>query len=36
VARKLGSRILRQAVLPEPISITVDVWGQSAEDWRGR
>ncbi len=34
VARKLGSRVLRQATLPEPISIAVDVWGQSREEWR--
>lgn len=35
VARKLGSRILRQARLPAPLDEpVVDVWGQSREEWR--
>ena len=37
VARKLGSRILRQARLPAPFAETpVDVWGQGREAWRAR
>ncbi len=36
VAERLGSRILRQAVLPAPINVAVDVWGQSREDWMAR
>jgi len=36
VAQRLGSRILRVALLPEPISKPVDCWGQTAEEWRRR
>jgi RimJ/RimL family protein N-acetyltransferase len=37
VAKRLGSQILRQATLPPPYEhITVDVWGQSCEQWRAR
>lgn len=36
VARRLGSRILRPAVLPPPVGLTVDVWGQSRAEWRSR
>jgi RimJ/RimL family protein N-acetyltransferase len=36
VARKLGSRPLRLARLPAPIDIEVEIWGQSAEQWRAR
>ncbi len=36
VARKLGSSILRHAVLPPPLNDSVDVWGQSREQWRAR
>ena len=37
VARALGSRILRTATLPPPIAHgDVDVWGQSADEWRAR
>jgi RimJ/RimL family protein N-acetyltransferase len=36
VAQKLGSRILRQAVLPPPLNVAVDCWGQSREEWRAR
>lgn len=34
VARRLGSSLLRHAMLPPPISESVDVWGQSREQWR--
>ena len=36
VARKLGSSILRHAVLPPPLNDSVDVWGQTREQWRAR
>lgn len=36
VARRLGSRILRQAVLPPPLNLAVDCWGQSREAWLAR
>ena len=37
VAKALGSRILRTATLPPPIGQgEVDVWGQSADEWRAR
>jgi len=36
VAERLGARILRQAPLPAPVSKTVDVWGQTAEQWKAR
>ena len=36
VARRLGSRVLREAMLPEPISHGCVVWGQSADAWRAR
>ena len=36
VAQRLGSRILRQAVLPAPLNVAVDCWGQSREEWLAR
>jgi RimJ/RimL family protein N-acetyltransferase len=37
LARRLGSRILRQANLPPPYeTVVVDVWGQSREEWFAR
>ena len=36
VARRLGSRILRQTSLPPPISAAVDVWGQTRAEWLAR
>jgi RimJ/RimL family protein N-acetyltransferase len=36
VARKLGSRPLREAMLPPPISTMTEVWGQSRDEWRAR
>lgn len=36
VAQRLGSRILRQAVLPAPMSVAVDCWGQSRDEWLAR
>jgi RimJ/RimL family protein N-acetyltransferase len=37
LAERLGSRILRQCSLPAPYQhITVDVWGQSREQWLAR
>ncbi|HEX5379349.1 MAG TPA: GNAT family N-acetyltransferase [Phenylobacterium sp.] len=36
VASRLGSTILRQAVLPAPIGDLIDVWGQSREQWQAR
>ena len=36
LAERLGSRILRQAVLPAPLNLPVDVWGQSRKEWFAR
>ena len=36
VAKRLGSMNLRQEMLPPPMSVTVDAWGQSREQWRAR
>ncbi len=36
VAKRLGSTILRQAMLPDPINHEVDIWGQTREQWRAR
>jgi RimJ/RimL family protein N-acetyltransferase len=36
VAERLGSRILRRDVLPDPLNIEVDIWGQSREEWLAR
>jgi RimJ/RimL family protein N-acetyltransferase len=33
VAKRLGSRILRQAVLPAPLNVPVYCWGQSRDAW---
>ncbi len=36
VARKLGSAHLRDAVLPDPLNVPVQIWGQTRESWRSR
>lgn len=36
VAERLGSRILGRAVMPDPLNVPVDIWGQSREEWRAR
>lgn len=36
VARRLGSQVLRQAVLPPPLSQPVEIWGQTREAWKAR
>jgi RimJ/RimL family protein N-acetyltransferase len=36
VARKLGSRLLRKARLPDPIDAETEVWGQTRADWLAR
>jgi RimJ/RimL family protein N-acetyltransferase len=36
VAQRLGSSILRQAMLPPPIEQMVDIWGQTKEQWQAR
>ncbi|MBD9537654.1 GNAT family N-acetyltransferase [Stenotrophomonas sp. STM01] len=33
VARKLGARVLRNARLPPPHEVDVEVWGQSRQAW---
>lgn len=33
VARRLGSTLLRQAMMPPPFNEVLDVWGQSRETW---
>jgi RimJ/RimL family protein N-acetyltransferase len=36
VAKRLGSRVLYQSVLPPPLDVPVEMWGQSREEWRAR
>lgn len=36
VAERLGSRLLRRDILPEPIGMPVDIWGQTLEEWWAR
>lgn len=36
VALKLGSRLLRQEMLPDPIDVEIELWGQSPEEWIAR
>lgn len=36
VAERLGSRVLRQATLPAPFEVRVDLWGQSRQEWLAR
>jgi RimJ/RimL family protein N-acetyltransferase len=36
VAERLGSALLRQGMLPDPINLEIDLWGQSREDWFSR
>jgi RimJ/RimL family protein N-acetyltransferase len=33
VAKRLGSTLLRQAQMPAPFDMVLDVWGQSREQW---
>lgn len=36
VAERLGSTLWRQATLPEPLNVLVDIWGQTRDQWRSR
>jgi len=37
LARRLGSRILREATLPPPYeTVVLDIWGQTRGEWRAR
>jgi len=37
LAKRLGSRILRQANLPPPYeTVVLDIWGQTRDEWRAR
>jgi RimJ/RimL family protein N-acetyltransferase len=36
LAQRLGSSLLRQATMPDPIEKPIDVWGQTAAMWRAR
>lgn len=36
VARRLGATHLRDAVLPDPLNVPVQIWGQSADAWLAR
>ncbi|HLT78542.1 MAG TPA: GNAT family N-acetyltransferase [Ferrovibrio sp.] len=36
VARRLGSRFLRSAMLPPPFDQQTEIWGQSREEWQAR
>jgi RimJ/RimL family protein N-acetyltransferase len=36
VARRLGARVLREAVLPPPLDVLAQVWGQTRDEWLAR
>ena len=36
VARRLGARVLREAMLPAPFDISVPIWGLTREEWLAR
>jgi RimJ/RimL family protein N-acetyltransferase len=36
VARRLGSRLMRHSVLPDPLNVPVQIWGQTREEWLAR
>ena len=36
LARRLGSTRLRRAMMPPPIELELQVWGQTADEWRAR
>jgi RimJ/RimL family protein N-acetyltransferase len=36
VAKRLGSRYLREGVMPQPINTKTQIWGQSREEWLRR
>lgn len=37
VARRLGSRVLREGKMPPPFQdLPIEIWGQSREEWRAR
>ena len=36
LARRLGSSFRGQALLPPPLDAMLDIWGQSAAEWRAR
>lgn len=36
VAERLGARLLREGVLPDPINESVEIWGQTRDDWLTR
>jgi RimJ/RimL family protein N-acetyltransferase len=36
VARRLGSGRRGTAMLPAPASVEIEIWGQSADEWRAR
>ncbi len=36
LARRIGSRYLRQGRLPAPLDVELEIWGQSREEWRAR
>jgi RimJ/RimL family protein N-acetyltransferase len=36
VAKRLGSTLLRLDRLPPPVDVEIDIWGQSADQWRAR
>lgn len=36
LAERLGSRWLRQATLPAPFNNTIEIYGQSRDEWRSR
>ena len=36
VAQRLGSTYLRDAVLPDPLNVPVQIWGQTRETWQSR
>ena len=36
VAQRLGAHVLREDMLPDPLNMAVEIWGQTRADWLAR